>query len=199
MKPAELKSAMETVVSAHRVLLRFHREIVAMWRIVDEQFAEYDTPNRLVCENPDDYVRYTPDKVSTPQDWVPKWLGRFYFVAGKPDRMAFIWIAVATDDDMAASSGPECVLGIAFSGTEMKADSGWKSARYGVWESLETEAIPGSGWGKGTLKKKPSLLGDGAFWHATRVPLSELVDTGAIAKLVTAPLQSKYDELFPPE
>lgn len=205
----EIEQAMKTVVDAHAVLLQFHKELVALWRVIDEQLADENHGMRLKCANAEYFVRYSAEKLSAPQDWTPKWLGRFYFedneesetaelvaTAERAYTMAFVWVAVSAKDDMPEFSLPECVLGIAHSGRNPRGNSAWNVARHGVWYNFDTLALMKNGWSKGKFPDNKSQFGVGGYWNATRVPLSSLLDVSKIRDLVTNPLRDKYAEVF---
>ena len=209
--PTELEQAMKTVIDAHEVLLQFHKEVVALWRLIDEQFADDTHSVQLKCASPDDYLRYTPDKLISPHDWAPKWLGRFYFdaaadraeseIAAPADRfynMAFVWIAAFVNKELPEFSAPECVFGVAHSGRAPKGVSAWNVARYGVWQTFDTASVAKVGWSQGQFPENKGQFGAGGLWHAARTPLSSLLDAETIRELVTKPLRDKYAEAFRP-
>jgi hypothetical protein len=76
--PAKVAQAMTSVVEAHVVLAEFHKEVVAFYRIIDEQLADAHGPVRFDAHMENYLVRYPGDKLKASDDWLPKWMGRFY-------------------------------------------------------------------------------------------------------------------------
>jgi hypothetical protein len=76
--PAKVAQAMTSVVEAHVVLTEFYKEVVAFYRIIDEQLADAHGPARFDAHLENYIVRYPGDKLKSSDDWLPKWIGRFY-------------------------------------------------------------------------------------------------------------------------
>lgn len=215
----KIQLAMRSVIEAHQVLAEFHAELVAFYKIIDEQLANAHDQVKLLPHMEDYIVRYPADKLKAPQDWSPKWMGRFYYddsdeaetqtgsnidrespeaqpMASDNLRVAFVWIAAyAPDGEAATFSEPECWFGVAHPGSRSRFKSSWEFARYGVWHKLETGEVPQGRWTEGAFPEV-GKFGSGGQWHAFRFPLARLVDEERIQSLVTDPLRKKYAEVF---
>lgn len=216
--PTKVAQAMASVIDAQVVLTEFYKEIVAFYRIVDEQLADAHGPVRFDAHMEDYIARYPADKLKSPQDWIPKWMGRFYCeasateteegprvggevaeAAGTPEdlNVAFVWIAAyAPDGEATGFTQPECWFGVAHPGASSRFKDSWDAGRYGVWHKLESPEVPLDRWAKGEFPKMVSKFGKDGFWHARRVPLAELLDEERIRALVTDPLRARYVEVF---
>ncbi|WP_437605728.1 hypothetical protein WMF20_32210 [Sorangium sp. So ce834] len=218
VEPEKIQQAMRSVTEAHEVLAEFHKEIVAFYGIVDEQLADAHGPVKLEPHMDGYIVRYPADKLKAPQDWVPKWIGRFYrdiaAESGGDDEddaakatqgkdadegelnVAFVWIAAhAPADEAPDCSTPECWFGVAHPGVGSGFKDSWSAARYGVWYKLDTCSVLPGRWVEGEFSES-GKFGKGGRWHARRVPLVELLDEERIRSLVTDPLRKKYAEVF---
>ena len=76
--PTKVAQAMTSVIEAHVVLTEFYKEVVAFYRIIDEQLADAHGPVRFDAHMENYIVRYPGDKLKDSNDWLPKWMGRFY-------------------------------------------------------------------------------------------------------------------------
>jgi len=215
--PTKVAQAMTSVIEAYVVLTEFYKEVVAFYRIVDEQLADGRGPVRFDAHYENHIARYPADKLNTSEDWLPKWMGRFYcegtaetdedeHAGGKAARaddeqedlnVAFVWVvAYAPDGEAPGFTQPECMFGVAHPGMESRFKDSWDACRFGVWHKLDATEVPLGRWAKGEFPEMVSKFGKGGFWHARRVPLSELLDEEKIRALITDPLRVKYVEVF---
>lgn len=204
--PAKVAQAMASVVEAHVVLTEFYKEVVAFYRIVDEQLADRHGSVRFEAHYADYIARYPAEKLKASEDWLPKWMGRFYCEASDEDgsekkseslNVAFVWVvAYAPDGEAPGFTQPECWFGVAHPGMKSRAKDSWDFGRYGVWEKLDSSQVLLGPWAKGSFPEMVSKFGKGGYWHAKRVPLAELLDEEKIRALVTDPLRTKYAEVF---
>ncbi len=213
--PAKVAQAMTSVVEAHVVLTEFYKEVVAFYRIIDEQLADAHGLVRFDPHLDKWLVRYPGDKLNASDDWLPKWMGRFYYEtsegtdegatggqAAAADEsedlsVAFVYVvAYAPDDEAPGFKEPECWFGVAHPGAESGFKNSWEAGKYGVWLRLESPELPLNRWVKGEFPEMVNKLGKGGFWHVWRKPLGELLDENSIRTLVTDPLRAKYVEVF---
>ena len=206
-----LRRALKSVIDAHEVLAQFHKEVGALFRIVDEELADPATEIRFEALYPQYIVRDIPTLLRAPEGWVSEWLGRFYVrivddptvaAAQEPAalcfRSAFLWIAERAEPKMAAGFAlPECWFGVADAGWGSKAKNDWDAARYGFWQLDTTKVAPGDQWSRGDFPANTGKFGEGAFFWARRVPLDRLLGEEQVRTLVTNPLRDKYAEVFP--
>jgi hypothetical protein len=214
--PVKVAQAMTSVVEAHVVLTEFYKEVVAFYRIVDEQLADAHGPVRFDAHMENYIARYPGDKLKASDDWLPKWMGRFYCETsteteeeGKAGggaaeteesadlNVAFVYVvAYAPDGEAPGFKDPECWFGVAHPGTESRFKDSWDAGRYGVWHRLESPELPLNRWVKGEFPEMVNKFGKGGFWHVWRKPLADLLDENSIRTLVTDPLRAKYVEVF---
>lgn len=215
--PAKVAQAMTSVLEAHVVLTEFFKEVVAFYRIVDEQLADAHGPARFDAHLENYVVRYPADKLKASDDWLPEWIGRFYCevstgveeesrpsseAAASDDdsedlSVAFVYVvAYAPDGEAPGFKEPECWFGVAHPGTESGFKNSWEVGKYGVWNKLESPDLPLNRWVKGEFPETVNKFGKGGFWHVWRTPLAALLDEDKIRELVTSPLRKKYVEVF---
>ena len=214
--PVKVAQAMTSVVEAHVVLTEFFKEVVAFYRIVDEQLADAHGPVQFDAHMENYIVRYPGDKLKASDDWLPKWMGRFYYQASAETAdnkkeseeaeagdesedlsVAFVYVvAYAPNGEAPGFKEPECWFGVAHPGEESGFKNSWEVGKYGVWHRLESPDLPLNRWVKGKFPEMVNKLGKGGFWHVWRRPLAELLDEGKVRTLVTDPLRAKYAEVF---
>ncbi len=215
--PAKVAQAMTSVVEAHVVLTEFYKEIVAFYRIVDEQLADAHGQARFDAHMENYIVRYPADQLKASDDWLPKWMGRFYCEvsadsedvekaseqaptaddASEDLTVAFVYVvAYAPDGEAPGFKEPECWFGVAHPGAESRFKNSWEVGKSGVWHRLESPELPLKRWVKGEFPEMVNKFGKGGFWHVQRTPLAELLDEDRIRELVSDPLRAKYAEVF---
>lgn len=214
--PTKVAQAMTSVIEAHVVLTEFYKEIVAFYRIVDEQLADAHGSARFEAHSDNYIVRSPGDKLKSSDDWLPRWMGRFYCEAGDGEEeatsdatvatsdeesddlsVAFVYVvAYAPNDEAPGFKAPECWFGVAHPGTESGFKNSWEVGKYGVWHRLESPELPLDRWVKGVFPDMVGRFGKGGLWHVKRMALSDLLDEGRIRDLVSGPLKEKYLEVF---
>lgn len=215
--PAKVAQAMTSVIEAHVVLTEFYKEVVAFYRIIDEQLADAHGPVRFDAHMENNVVRYPGDKLKASDDWLPKWMGRFYCEAAtetaeegsasaeaaKSDEesddlsVAFVYVVpYAPNGEAPGFKEPECWFGVAHPGAGSGFKNSWEVGKYGVWHRLESPDLPLNRWVRGEFPDMVNKLGKGGFWHVRRMLLSDLLDEERIRSLVTDPLRAKYLEVF---
>lgn len=211
--PTKVAQAMASVIEAHVVLTEFYKEVVAFYRIVDEQLADAHGSVRFDAHMENYVVRYPGDKLKASEDWLPKWMGRFYHESaaeaeeqGNTDAefggsddlcVAFVYVVpYAPNGEAPGFTEPECWFGVAHPGTESGFKNSWEVGKYGVWHRLESPDLPLNRWVRGEFAPMVNKFGKGGFWHVQRMRLSDLLDEERIRALVTDPLRGKYVEVF---
>jgi hypothetical protein len=196
-----LETSLKAVREAHRVLASFHREVVAFFRVLEEQLADDEVGCALTPFNEGDFVWKGASNAKRVAEWVPSYLGRLYYDEtlqvgeGEPETCdsraaALVGVWRSDGDDL-----PECWLGFGRPGDATRFTDAWNFGRNGLWNYDLAEPAMNNTWARGSLDGYASA-GTGGVWSMRRTPLIELTSAEQVRAFVAKPLLAEWKHVI---
>jgi hypothetical protein len=193
---ASLETSLRAVGEAHRVLASFHGEVVAFFRVLEEQLADDEVGCALTPFSEGDFVWTSASSAKKVGAWVPSYLGRLYYDEtlqvpdGQPETCDSRAVAVVAIWARDGGALPECWFGLGRPGEGTRFKNSWDFGRYGVW-NWDLADPPTNAWERGSLDGYASA-GTGGVWSMRRTPLIELTSADQVRALVARPLLAEW-------
>lgn len=195
--PQQVERSLRSVRQAHDVLAAFHREIISLFQVVDDQLAEDGHGCKLTAFDAKNFVWTSTSSATRVQHWVPSYLGRLYYDEeldvpdGEPETLesraaALVAIYVPEGDELA-----ECWFGFGRPGEGTQYTDGWNFGRNGLWNYSGVDAPTQNVWAHGTFAENAKYGVDGV-WRMRRTPLTTLTSEDAIREFVSMPLLQEW-------
>ena len=188
-------NSLRAVREAHRVLDAFHRELVALFDIIEDQLGD-KAHGCALTDFERGFVSYSTGSPRKVADWVASTRGLLYYdedlEVGEdaPETLDSRSVAMIRVTAGAADEVPECRFGLARPGEGTKFTDAWNFGRNGLW-NYDLADPEMNTWARGSLDGYASA-GAGGLWAISRAPLIDLVDAEAIKTLVTTPLLREW-------
>jgi hypothetical protein len=193
---AAVEQSLRSVREAHEVLVAFHREVIAFFRVVDEQLGDDASECPLTAYDPANAVRTTTSSMKKVEEWVPSSVGRLYFdeslqvEEGTEETLTSRAVAQVSIWTNEGDQLPECWFGFGCPGEGTKFTTGWNFGRNGLWNyGVDSPSV--NTWARGKFEGNANFGVEGV-WAFRRTPLVELTGNDEIRRLVVEPLIAEW-------